>query len=552
MQREELPTQRPQLQEASQPRVLVADRIAQEGVDYLRRSMQVDERIGLPPEQLAAILGDYTALIVRSETKVTAPLIAAGKNLRVIARAGVGVDNIDLEAATRAGVLVVNSPTGNIVAAAEHAVAMLLALARHIPAANASLKEGRWERNKYLGVEVRHKTLGIVGLGKVGAEVARRAKGLEMQVIATDPFASPELARSLGVELVALDEVLSQADFLTIHTSLSASTKGLIGERELALMKPHARIINCARGGIVDEAALLAALKEDRLAGAALDVFSTEPPGKDPLLAELVAHPRVIVTPHLGASTEEAQVMVALDVAEQVVSVLNDGPARGAVNAPLILPETMKALQPYLGLIEKMGKLYTQLHPGPLRTVELSCSGEIASLDQRPLKVALIKGLLESISDAHVNMVNATTIAKQWGLEVIERTSTAPEHYANLVTLRVRSDGEEHLLAGTITWGGERIVRVDRYSTDFAPYGYILLCHNMDRPGMIGRVGTILGNAGVNIRDMDVGPQDASRDARRPRGQALMVLSLDDAVPEEALEQIRQTDDIFDLKQAHL
>jgi D-3-phosphoglycerate dehydrogenase len=551
MQRDES-LKKPQPQEAAQPRVLVADRIAQEGVDYLRRSMQVDERVGLPPEQLAAILGDYTALIVRSETKVTAPIIAAGKNLRVIARAGVGVDNIDLDAATSAGVLVVNSPTGNIVAAAEHAVAMLLTLARHIPAANASLKDGRWERNKYLGVEVRHKTLGIVGLGKVGAEVARRAKGLEMQVIATDPFASPELARTLGVDLVSLEEVLSKADFLTLHTSLTASTKGLIGERELALMKPHARIINCARGGIVEEAALLAALKEDRLAGAALDVFSTEPPGKDPLLTELVAHPRVIVTPHLGASTEEAQVMVALDVAEQVVSVLNDGPARGAVNAPLILPETMKALQPYLGLIEKMGKLYTQLHPGPLRAVELSCSGEIASLDQRPLKVALIKGLLESISDAHVNMVNASMIAKQWGLEVIERTSTEPEHYANLVSLRVRSDGDEHLLAGTVAWGSERIVRVDRYSTDFAPYGYILLCHNMDRPGMIGRVGTILGNAGVNIRDMDVGPQDAARDARRPRGQALMVLSLDDAVPEWALEQIRQTEDIFDLRLAKL
>jgi D-3-phosphoglycerate dehydrogenase len=544
--------QEPQAPAPLNPRVLVADRIAQEGVDYLRRSMQVDERIGLPPEQLAAILGEYTALIVRSETKVTAPIIAAGTNLRVIARAGVGVDNIDLDAATRAGILVVNSPTGNIVAAAEHAVALLLALARHIPAANASLKEGRWDRNKYLGVEVRHKTLGIVGLGKVGAEVARRAKGLEMQIIATDPFASPDLARSLGVDLTSLEEVLSKADFLTIHTSLSPTTKGLIGERELALMKPHARIINCARGGIVEEAALLAALKEDRLAGAALDVFSTEPPSKDSLLTELVAHPRVVVTPHLGASTEEAQVMVALDVAEQVVSVLNDGPARGAVNAPLILPETMKALQPYLGLIEKMGKLYTQLHPGPLSAVELSCSGEIASLDQRPLKVALIKGLLESISDSHVNMVNASTIAKQRGLEVIERTSTAPEHYANLVTLRVRADGEEHLLAGTITWGGERIVRVDRYSTDFAPYGYILLCHNMDRPGMIGRVGTILGNAGVNIRDMDVGPQDAARDLRRPRGQALMVLSLDDAVPEEALEQIRQTSDIFDLRQAKL
>jgi D-3-phosphoglycerate dehydrogenase len=532
--------------------VLVADRIAQEGMEYLRKAqLQVDERIGLSPEQLIAILGEYTALVVRSETKVTAPIIAAGKQLRVIARAGVGVDNIDLEAATSAGILVVNSPTGNIVAAAEHAIAMLLAMARHIPAAHTALKEGRWERSRYLGVEIRHKTLGIVGLGKVGAEVARRAKGLEMRIIATDPFASPDLARSLGVELLSMDELLAQSDFVTIHSSLNASTRGLLGARELGLLKPQARIVNCARGGIIDEAALLAALKEDRLAGAALDVFSSEPPGNDPVLAELLAHPRVIVTPHLGASTEEAQVMVALDVAEQVVSVLNSGPARGAVNAPLILPETLQAIQPYMGLVEKMGRLYTQLHPGPLHYVELACSGGIASLDLRPLKVALIKGLLESISDAHVNMVNAPSIAKQWGLEVTERTSTAPEHYANLVTLRVY-DGKEHSLAGTITWDEERIVRVDGYVTDFAPCGYILICRNLDRPGMIGRVGTILGNANVNIRDMDVGPQGTDRDARRPRGQALMVLSLDDAVPTWALDQIRETQDISDMTMVKL
>ncbi len=540
-------------QEQPTPRVLVADRIAREGVDYLRQAqLQVDERTGLSAEQLIASIGEYTALVVRSETKVTAPIIAAGKRLRVIARAGVGVDNIDLEAATSAGVLVVNSPTGNIVAAAEHAIAMLLAMVRHIPAAHAALKEGRWERSRYLGVEIRHKTLGIVGLGKVGAEVARRAKGLEMRVIATDPFASPDLARSVGVELLALDDLLAQADFLSVHASLTASTRGLIGARELGLMKPHARVINCARGGIIDEAALLAALKEERLAGAALDVFSSEPPGDDPVLAELLAHPHVIVTPHLGASTEEAQVMVALDVAEQVVSVLNDGPARGAVNAPLILPETLQALQPYMGLVEKMGRLYTQLHPGPLHHVELACSGNIASLDLRPLKVALIKGLLESISDAHVNMVNAPSIAKRWGLEVTERTSTAPEHYANLVTLRVRDGGKEHSLAGTITWGEERIVRVDGYVTDFVPCGYILICHNLDRPGMIGRVGTILGNAGVNIRDMDVGPLGTDRDARRPRGQALMVLSLDDAVPAWALDQVRETQDISDLTMVKL
>jgi D-3-phosphoglycerate dehydrogenase len=531
--------------------VLVADPIAPEGVAYLRRFAAVEERHGLGTAGLAAIIGEYDALVVRSETKVTAPVFAAAERLRVVARAGVGVDNIDVEAATRRGVVVVNSPTGNIAAAAEHTVALLLALARHIPAANAALRAARWERARYVGVEVRGKTLGIVGIGKVGAEVARRAGegGLGMRLLAADPYAAPEHARKLNAELMPLEQLLAESDFITLHTSLTTGTRGLIGAAELARTKPGARVINCARGGVVDEAALLAALESGHLAGAALDVFSQEPPLGNELLARLIAHPAVVATPHLGASTEEAQVSVALDVAEQVEEVLRGGAARAAVNAPLILPEALRALEPWMTLVEKLGRLYTQLHPGPLHHAELTISGEIAEHDTRPLKAALIKGLLESVSEAHVNLINAPVIAHDWGLAVSESRSTTAEQYANLVTVRVSAEGTDQptgVLAATRAWGEERIVRVDRFATDFAPRGWILICHNVDRPGMIGRVGTALGDAGVNIAHMDVGPVSSgiADRGRQPGGEALMVLSLDNPVPAATLELIRQMPDI--------
>ena len=540
----------------NRPRILVADPIAAKGVDLLRGVADVDERHGLSPDRLIALIPDYDALVVRSETRVTAAVIAAGARLRIIARAGVGVDNIDVEAASRRGVLVVNSPTGNIAAAAEHAVALIFALARNIPQAAASLREGRWERSRFVGAELRGKTLGIVGLGKVGAEVARRAGegGLGMRLIAADPYASPDTARPLGVELLTLDELLPQADFLTVHTSLTAGTRGLIGASELARMRPTARVVNTARGGVIDESALLDALNTGRIAGAALDVFTQEPPGEDTPARALIAHPRVVATPHLGASTAEAQVNVALDVAEQLAEVLRGGAARGAVNAPLILPETLRALQPWMTLVEKLGRLYTQLHPGPLHHAELNIAGEIAAADTRPLTAALVKGLLESVSEAHVNLVNAPILARDWGLEIIETRCSTHEQYANLVTLEVSPDGDSnptlpsHLLAATIAWGQERIVRVDQYVTDFAPTGHILVCKNLDRPGMIGRVGTILGDAGVNIGHMDVGPVAAQLTGalgHQTGGEALMVLSLDDAVPPEAIERIRRTADIF-------
>jgi D-3-phosphoglycerate dehydrogenase len=552
-------------------RILIADEIAQEGIDLLRTELpeaQIDVQTGLTPEQLRAIIGEYTALIVRSATQVTAEVLSAARQLKIVGRAGVGVDNIDTEAATTYGIMVVNSPTGNIVAAAEHTIAMLMALARHVPAANSSTKGGKWEKNRFIGVEVRNKVLGVIGLGKVGTEVAKRAQGLEMQVIAFDPYVSPEQARKLGVTMLTLDEVLQQADFVTLHTSLTSGpqgTRGLIGAREIALMKPSARLINCARGGLIDEEALLHALNEGHLAGVALDVFSQEPIRDNEILKLLLAHERVIATPHLGASTEEAQVGVATDVAEQVVAVLRGGFPRAAVNAPLILPETLQVLQPYMQLVEKMGRLYTQLQPGPLSRVELACSGEIADYDLRPLKAALIKGLLESVSDAHVNMINAPALAKQRGLEIIEQKSSTPTEFANLITMRVLDSngytssfagkpgsGDEHIdvLGGTVMHGTPRIVRVGRYWTEIVPEGYILFCRNYDQPGMIGRVGTVLGKARVNIRHMDVGPSERTPRPRlpgQPPDTALMIISVDDPIPDWALAEIGDSGDIFGL-----
>ncbi len=557
-------------------KILITDRIAKEGIDLLHHELpeaQIDERPGLKPDILKAIIGEYDALIVRSETQVTGDILAAATRLKIVGRAGVGVDNIDIEAATRLGIMVVNSPTGNIIAAAEHTITMLMALARQIPAANSSIKAGKWEKSRFLGVEVRNKVLGIIGLGKVGTEVARRALGLEMQVIAFDPYVAPEHARKLGVTMSSMEEVLKKADFVTLHTSLTSGpsgTKGLIGVHELQLLKPGARLINCARGGLIEEEALLNALNENRLAGVALDVFSQEPIRDNVILKQLLTHERVIATPHLGASTEEAQIGVATDVAEQIVSVLHGNFPRAAVNAPLILPETLQVLQPYMCLVEQMGRLYTQLQPGPLNKIEFSCSGDIATYDLRPLQAALIKGLLESISDAHVNMINAPLLAKQWGLEIIEQKSTTLAEFANLITLRMVNvngyassfagkpgSGDEHVevLSGTVMHGEPRIVRVGRYWAEFVPQGYILFCRNLDIPGMIGRVGTILGKANVNIRHMDVGPivrTPRQRDPQQPPDTALMIVSVDDPIPPWALQEISAAGDIFGLTVVNL
>ncbi len=524
-------------------RVLVCDPIAEDGIAALERfGAQVDVRTGLAPEELRASVDDYDALIVRSETKVTREVISAARNLKVIGRAGIGVDNIDLEAATEAGIVVVNAPTGNVISAAEHTVGLMLALARHIPEASASLKRGEWERSRFIGTEVRGKMLGIVGLGQVGSEVARRARGLEMRVIAYDPFVPEERARALGAEVVSLDELLRQSDFISIHTTLTEGTVKLIGEEELAKVKPGAYIINTARGGIVDEAALAKALEEGRLAGAALDVFEEEP---------VVSHPlfemeRTVVTPHLGASTAEAQERVAQDVAEEIIAVLKGEPARYATNAPLISPETYSYLAPHLPVAFKTGSLAVQLCEGQMGEIEIDYAGEITHHEVTPLKAAIVGGLLAPISEERVNVVNVDIVSQRRGLRIIEKRSPSHEIYANLISVRIATSAGETSVAGTLAHDGPHVVRVDDFWVDIPPgEGYLLVCENQDRPGMIGALGMLLSRFDVNISFMNVGRHEK-------RGTALMVLALDEALTGEQLAEVRKIPDIFSAKLARL
>lgn len=524
-------------------RVLVCDPIAKDGIDLLEKfGAQVDVRTGLPAEELEATVDSYEALIVRSETKITRQIIAAAGKLQVVGRAGIGVDNIDVEAATEKGVVVVNAPTGNIISAAEHAIALMMALARHIPDANASLKSGRWDRKRFMGLEVRGKTLGILGLGQVGSEVARRGRGLEMRVIAHDPFVPEERARTLGAEVVSFEELLRDSDFLTVHTTLSESTRHLIGEAELQQMKPTARLINTARGSIVDGMALEAALREGRLAGAALDVFETEPITSHPLFG----NERAVVTPHLGASTAEAQERVSEDVAEQIIAVLKGEPARYAINAPLISPETYSYLAPYIPVAFKTGSLVVQLCQGQMGELKIDYAGEITQHDLTPLKAAIVGGLLSSISEEHVNVVNVDVIAARRGMRIVEKRSPSHGLYANLITVSIATTAGETKVSGTLAYDGPHIVLIDGFWVDVPPgEGYLLACENRDRPGMIGAVGTLLGQFDVNISFMNVGRHEK-------RGTALMVLTLDEPMTAEQLDEVRQIPGILSTKLVRL
>ncbi len=520
-------------------RVLVSDSVAKNGVGYLRQHAEVDVKIGMKPEELLRVIPEYDALVVRSETKVTAQVIEAGTRLRVIGRAGVGVDNIDVVAATRRGIVVVNAPTGNNVAAAEHTIALMLSVARNIPQACASVKSGVWQRSKFTGVELRGKTLGIVGLGKIGTEVARRAQGLEMRVIAYDPYLSPEHAQKLGVEAVQLDGLLERADFVTFHVPMTTQTRGMIGAEQLRRMKPTARLVNCARGGIVDENALLEALDKGLIAGAALDVFTQEPlPADHPLLR----HEKVVLTPHLGGSTVEAQEGVALDVAEQVVAVLSGQPARYAVNAPVILPEAMAVLGPYMELASMLGSMATQLAEGQLQSVEVTYAGEIAELDTAPLKAMVVKGLLQPVLDEEINLVNAPVVAKSRGLSVTERKTGQMQNYQNLVSIQLDAARSSHIVAGTVLSGQPHLVQVDEYWVDVAlAGGEMIFSYHRDRPGMIGHVGTLLGAANVNISFMAVG-------RLAPKGEALMVIGVDDHVEPDLVERLLAVPDIHAIR----
>jgi D-3-phosphoglycerate dehydrogenase len=519
-------------------KVLVADPIAPEGIEILKKSADVDVRTGLKPEELISIIGEYEGLMVRSETKVTAKVIEAGKKLQVIARAGVGIDNIDVEAATQRGIVVVNAPTANTMAAAEHSIALMLALARHIPQAHESLKSGAWKRQNYVGVEVRNKTLGIVGLGNVGSEVARRVQGFQMRVLGYDPYVSPEYARNLRVELVPLDQIIREADFITLHLPLTPQSKNMIGAKELSLMKPTVRIINCARGGLIDEQALDQALREGKIAGAALDVFAQEPPKDSPLLK----NERVIVTPHLGASTQEAQANVAIDAAQQIISVLNGQPVRYAVNAPLISAEMMPILAPYLRVATAVGRMIAQLAEGQMSSIDIGYEGEISKYDLTAVKAGVIGGLLQEISEERINVVNANLVAKRRGLRVTEHKDSACENYTSLITVAVTTSAGVATCAGTVMRGELHIVRVNDYWIDIVPKGgYFLFSDHRDRPGIIGAVGNVTGSSDINVSSMQL--------ARlKPRGQALMVLELDETLNEAQIKLILAIPDIYTAK----
>jgi len=519
------------------PRILVADPLAEDGLERLRRAGEVTVVSKLQEAELIECIPDFDALVVRSETRVTALVLEAGRKLRVVGRAGVGVDNIDVPAATLKGILVVNAPRGNIIAAAEHTIALLVSLARWVPQADASVKRGEWTRSKFIGTEIRGKTLGVIGLGNVGSEVAKRAHGLEMEVVAYDPVVSVERAELFNVELVSLNDLLERADFVTVHVPLVDANRNLIGAPELALMKPGARLINTARGGIIDEAALLEALKTGRLAAAASDVFVTEPPGNHPLLAL----PNFIATPHIGASTLEAQVSVAFDVAEEVAAVLAGELPRFAVNAPALPPEELAYLRPFADLTERLAALHVQLFAGRVGSIELDFEGELAEHDVNLLVAAAIKGVLQPFTEDRINPVNARLIASRRGVKLVERRSPAHGSYASLVTLRMGG----HELAGTILMAEPRATRIDSFRVDLVPEGRFLVSRHDDRPGVVGRVGTILGEHDVNIASMQVG-----RDA--PRGNAMMILAVDDKVDGEVLDTLRGVAGMSDLRYVEL
>jgi D-3-phosphoglycerate dehydrogenase len=519
-------------------RILVAETLAEEGVARLREHHTVDERTGLSRDELCRILPEYDALVVRSQVRADAELIGAGPRLVVIGRAGVGVDNVDLEAATRAGIVVVNAPTGNTIAAAEHTLALLYGLARRIAPADASLRRGEWRRAEFTGVELRGKTLGIVGLGKIGQAIAVRARAMEMTVLATDPYVTAEQAANLGVDLVSFDAILARADVLSVHVPLTRATRGLIGRQALAKLKPTALLLNVARGGVVDEAAVAQALRDGTLAGAAIDVFEQEPPTDSPLLTA----PNTLLTPHLGASTAEAQVAVAEEVADQVLDVLAGRPARYAVNAPLLTPETAQAIAPYLPLAETLGRFLAQFARAAPSTLTVDIAGEIAPFDGTPLVAAALRGLLGTATTERINLVNAAAIAKARGITVVERKTPSAGAYSAVLTLTAETGakGAAGRVAGTVAAGESRIVLLDDYRLDMDPSGVMLITRHHDRPGMIGRIGTLLGEADVNISAMHV-----ARSA--PRADAFMILGLDDDVPPAVADSIRDMDGIIDV-----
>jgi D-3-phosphoglycerate dehydrogenase / 2-oxoglutarate reductase len=530
---------------ADKPRILVADHIAASGVDLLQQHGEVEVTVapGLSPDALLDVIPRYDGLIVRSATKVTAALIEAATAMKIIGRAGIGVDNIDVDAATRHGIIVMNTPEGNMNTAAEHTISMLLALSRFIPQASAEVKAGRWERQKFLGVEVVNKVLGVIGLGRIGSLVVRKAQGLGMQTVAYDPYIASDVAQNLGVEILDLPEVMRRADYLTVHTPSTSETRALIGAEELKLMRRSAFVINCARGGIIDEAALHEALVQGTVAGAALDVFEEEPPPADHPLLQLE---NVICTPHLGAQTEEAQERVAIGVAEQMLDFFRHGQIKNAVNMPNLDAESYRALQPYLALGTKLGAFQVQLLEGGLTDVTVSYSGDVAALGIKPITAAVLHGILGHFLGPQVNPVNAPLLARERRIRVVERQQQEREDYASLIEVEIGTDRQRGSIAGTLFGRGDAwIVQLDHFPIEAVPEGHMLVFSNQDIPGVIGRIGTILGNAQINIAGFRLGRLE-------PHGTAVCVVNVDSAIPLDILEAIRALPNLIYAKTVHV
>jgi D-3-phosphoglycerate dehydrogenase len=522
-------------------RILIADNLSQEGIDLLSTEHEITVQTGLSEDELIAALDGVQALLVRSQTQVTERVIANAPQLEVIGRAGVGVDNIDLDTATQRGIIVVNAPLANTLSTAEHAFALMLATARNIPQAHGSLKAGAWDRSKYSGVELAGQTLGVIGLGRIGTEVSRRARAFEMRVVAYDPFVSHDRASQLGIELMELNDLFAESDFITLHTALHDGTRGMLGPNQFARMKPTAKVINAARGALIDEQALYDAVNTGQIAGAAIDVFSEEP-----AVGNIVTtHDNIIVTPHLAASTDQAQTRAATQTAEQILDVLAGRSARFAVNAPRVDDETMAIIGPYIDAAELAGSVAMQLAGGGVQKLRIEYRGEIANYDTAPLRAAVIVGMLERVTDDKITMVNASAMAEEHGLRIEENTGSAVEPFANQITVHaIRAGGGERVTT-THTPAGPRIVRIGDYEMEIvADAGHLLAIENLDLPGKIGRVSTLLGGWSVNINAMSV--------ASTHQGQALMILSVARALTPEEVDEVGQLEDIRAVRQVDL
>jgi D-3-phosphoglycerate dehydrogenase len=527
-------------------KIIVTDEVAQEGLALLAEDprIQIDVRLGLKKEELLGTIGDYEAIITRSGTTIDRELLDAAKKLKIVARAGVGIDNVDVDYASSKGVIVVNAPFGNTNSAAEHTMALLLSFCRNIPKANASLKGGEWKRTPFTGIELKGKTAGVIGLGKVGGRVATRLKAFECEVLACDPYIAQKRAHDLGVRLVSHDEIYRNCDIITVHTPLNDETRNMIGEREMAMMKHGVILINAARGGIINEEALLRHLTSGKVTGAGVDVFSEEPP-RSGVLKELIAQEKLVVTPHLGANTFEAQVNVAVDVSREILNYLDEQPLENAVNIPRFDLALMDQMRPFLSLMSTLSDFVIQLVEANINKVTFSYGGNIAHYDCTPITVCGLAALLNRLVAQDVNMVNATLIADNMGIVVDEIKSTHSEAFSNIITLTIEGPGEKRTIAGTLFEGTPRIVKLRDYQVDFTPAEHMLLLVYQDRPGMIGKIGTIMGQRGINIAAMNLG-------RREKLGEAMVILSLDSPVPANVQEEVRLDTEATFVKALHM